>query len=277
MDRILDGALVAVLALCAAVTVLGAAAIVGHVLYGGWESVSWFYLVGEPEDAGRAGGIGPILVATAYTVGLSVVLVVPVGLAAAIWLAEFVGNRSWWARAVRQALNVLASVPSIVFGLFGNAFFCIVLGWGYSILSGACTLACMVLPTMIRAAEEAFRNVPLGLRQATAASGMRHETAIVRVFLPAAWPGILAGLLLSIGRALSETAALLFTSGFVDRWPHSLWDPGRVLSVHVYELAMHVPAGDAAALSAASVLIVLLVAINTVARRMLPRLVRISS
>ncbi|RMG40148.1 MAG: phosphate ABC transporter permease PstA [Planctomycetota bacterium] len=277
MDRLLDRAFELLLAACAAAVVVGAAVIVGYVVGHGCRAISLPYLLREPVDSGRDGGIGPILAATACVTVLSVSLVVPIGLAAAAWLTEFVGPRSRTAAVVRHGLNVLASVPSIVFGLFGNAFFCVVLGWGYSIASGACTLACMALPTMIRAAEETLRSVPLDLRRSTAALGMNRETAILRVYLPAAWPGIVAGVLLSLGRAVSETAALLFTSGFVDRWPRSVWDPGRVLSVHIYELAMHVSGGNRAALTAASVLIVLLLAINAAARWALPRLVRISS
>jgi phosphate transport system permease protein len=170
---------------------------------------------------------------------------------------------------VRRSLDVLAGVPSIVFGLFGNAFFAITLGFGYSILSGGLTLACMVLPILIRTSEQAIRAVPAEYRYAAAALGMKRATILFRVVLPVATPALAAGVVLSIGRALAETAALIFTSGYVARSPESLFDSGRSLSVHIYDLAMNVPGGGSRAYATACVLVSLLLMINIATARLL--------
>ncbi|MGQ0529114.1 MAG: PstA family ABC transporter permease, partial [Panacagrimonas sp.] len=153
----------------------------------------------------------------------------------------------------------------IVFGLFGNALFCVMLGMGFSILSGGLTLACMALPLLIRATEQGLRAVPDDYRQAAAALGVSRWTVTVQVLLPAAVPGLLAGLVLGIGRALAETAALIFTSGYVDRMPSSLMDSGRAMSIHIYDLAMNIPGGERNAYGTALVLVALLLLINLAA------------
>lgn len=231
------------------------------------------FLTAAPERAGRGGGIGPILVSTALILGVCMAAALPFGLGTAMLLAEFVAERSRFGRRVRRSLDVLAGVPSIVFGLFGNALFCRLLGLRFSILSGGLTLACMVLPLLIRAAEENFRAVPLAQRHAAAAAGFSRTSALFRIVLPQALPGIVAGLILAIGRALAETAALIFTSGYVDRLPRSLLDSGRAVSVHIYDLSMNVPGGNPNACASALVLIVLLLLINSAARRVTARII----
>jgi phosphate transport system permease protein len=163
-------------------------------------------------------------------------------------------------------------VPSIVFGLFGATFFCETLGLGFSIASGGLTLACMILPFLTRVVETALRDVSDDVRLAAAALGITRTAAIRRVILPQAVPGIGIGVVLSVGRAAAETAALIFTSGYVARWPSSLLDPGRTLSVHVYDLALNVPAADARAKGSALVLLLLLLVINGLALGILARL-----
>lgn len=228
----------------------------------GLPHLSWGFLVEAPRDAGRAGGIGPILASTMLILGICLAVALPIGAATAILLAEFARNGGLFGRVVRRSLDVLAGVPSIVFGLFGNAFFSIALGMGFSILSGGLTLACMVLPILIRSTEAGFRAVPDDYRRAAAALGLSHSATLWRILLPAAAPGLIVGLVLGIGRALAETAALLFTSGYVDRMPESLLDSGRSLSIHIYDLAMNVPGGDDRAFASAVVLIGLLLLIN---------------
>ena len=134
--------------------------IVGDLAVRGAPELSWSFLSGSPMDAGRAGGIAPMLVSTAWILGVCLLACVPVGVATAALLAEFTRSDAWLGRFVRTSLDILAGVPSIVFGLFGNAFFCVTLGLGFSILSGGLTLACMALPLVIRATEEGFRSVP---------------------------------------------------------------------------------------------------------------------
>jgi phosphate transport system permease protein len=238
--------------------------IVGSILIHGLDQFSWSFLVDVPKRAGRAGGIGPILVSTFLILFVCLAAALPVAIGTAVLLSEFVSNVNRGARLVRLSLDVLAGVPSIVFGIFGNAFFCQFLGLGFSILAGGLTLACMVLPVLIRTAELGFRAVPNSYRLGAAALGLSKSRAIVKVLLPIAVPGILVGTLLGIGRALAETAALIFTSGFVSRMPSSLFDSGRSLSIHIYELSMNVSGADSAAYRSAFVLIALLLMINGV-------------
>jgi phosphate transport system permease protein len=236
--------------------------IVGDLVRHGLSQVSWGFLVEAPADAGRAGGIGPVLISTALILLVCLLASAPLAMGTAVLLAEFSPGGGWFGRLVRRSLDVIAAVPSIIFGLFGNAFFSLYLGLGFSILSGGLTLACMVLPLLIRTMEEGLRGVPDEYRYAAAALGLSRTVTISRILLPAATSSLVVGLVLGIGRALAETAALLFTSGYVDRMPGSLFDSGRALSVHVYDLAMNVPGGASNAYATALMLAVLLLIIN---------------
>ena len=247
----------------------------------GFSEISWAYFTQNPLSAGRQGGIFSIIVSTLSITLVCMALAIPLGLFSAMWLSEAHHNVSapWRLRLVslaRYSLDALAGVPSIAFGLFGNAFFCVTLGLGFSILSGGLTLACMVLPIFTRQAEEALRAVPSEYRLAAKALGVSRGGTLFRVVLPSALPSIGAGFALGLGRALAETAALIFTSGYVDRTPESLFDSGRSLSIHIYDLAMNVPNGNARAYSAALVLVALLLLINVcaamISARFTPRL-----
>lgn len=220
------------------------------------------FLVDSPANAGRDGGIASLMVSTGLILGVALAVAVPLSLGAAVWLNEFTRTGNRLARHARFSLDMLAGMPSIVIGLFGNAFFCIFLGLGFSILAGGLTLACMILPIMIRTTEHGLGAVPSGWRQGAAALGLTKAAALRHVLLPAAAPALVAGMVLGIGRALAETAALIFTSGYVDRMPESLLDSGRALAVHIYDLSMNVTGGDAAAYATALVLVGLLLAIN---------------
>ena len=239
--------------------------LLSDILIHGLPHLSWAFLAEAPRNAGRSGGIGPIIVSTVLILAVAMVTAAPLSLATAVLLSEFTRYDSVFGRLVRSSLDVLAGVPSIVFGLFGNAFFCIYLDLGFSILSGGLTLACMVLPILIRTAEEGLQATPNDYRLAAAALGMSRSAALVHLLLPTATPALVAGLMLGIGRAVAETAALIFTSGYVDRMPDSLFDSGRALSVHIYDLSMNVAGGDASAYSSALVLILLLLIINSIA------------
>ncbi|MEE8311609.1 MAG: phosphate ABC transporter permease PstA [Candidatus Binatia bacterium] len=255
----------------AGIVAAGFAWILGGLLVGGLGRISWSFLTTAPVDAGRAGGIGPILVSTTLILAVCLAAAVPLGVATAAVLAELTRADSGFGRLIRASLDILAGVPSIVFGLFGNAFFCVLLGLGFSILSGGLTLACMALPLIIRSTEEGFRSVPDDVRLGAAAAGMTRTTTLIHLLLPAARPGLVVGLVLGIGRALAETAALLFTSGYVDRMPTSLLDSGRALSVHVYDLSMNVAGGETNAYGTALVLIAVLLGINLTASRLSER------
>jgi len=228
----------------------------------GWASISWDFLTTAPRDFGRSGGIGPILVSTLGILSVCIIAALPTGIGCAVWLAEFTSREGRLAPVIRVSLDVLAGVPSIVFGLFGNAVFCLFLGMRFSILAGGLTLACMVLPLLIRTTEESIRTASLGYREVAASLGFSRTATLFRITLPLAAPGILAGLVLGTGRALSETAALIFTSGYADRMPSSLLHSGRSLSIHIYDLSMNVAGGDAMASATAVVLMGLLIAVN---------------
>ena len=237
--------------------------LLSDVFWHGIGQINWEFLTQSPSNAGREGGIAPIIVSTALIVGVCLALSIPLGVGTAVLITEFASNKSILGRLVRLSLDVLAGVPSIVFGLFGNAFFCKTLGMGFSILSGGLTLACMVLPILIRSTQEGFRAVPDDYRRSAAALGISRIATLWELLLPAAMPGVAVGLLLGLGRSLAETAALIFTSGYVDRMPESIWDSGRSLSVHIYDLAMNVSGGEANAYASALVLVSFLVLINS--------------
>lgn len=236
--------------------------ILGDIAVRGLSQIDFAFLTEDVQDAGRAGGIGPILISTIAILAVTMLITVPLALATAIKLTEQVGDERWLTRNVRRCLDVLAGVPSIVFGLFGNALFVITLGLGYSILSGSLTLACMILPLMIRSFEQAIAAVPHEHRYAAAALGLGRAVTLGKVILPQAAPALMAGIVLSNGRALAETAALIFTAGYVARMPESVLDSGRSMSVHIYDLAMNVPGGGPRAYATACVLVLLLLVVN---------------
>ena len=260
---VMDGAIAALVWLAAIAVTAIFGWLLSDLLWHGTGQLSWEFLTHAPENAGREGGIAPILVSTLLILAVCMTVSLPLGLGSAVLLAEFSTNDGRFGRLVRRSLDVLAGVPSIVFGLFGNVFFCQVLGLGFSILSGGLTLACMVLPILIRSTEAGFRAVPQFYRLGAAALGMSRTTTLLQILLPAALPGLMVGFILGIGRAIAETAALIFTSGYVDRMPSSLLDSGRALSIHIYDLSMNVTGGNASAYGSALVLLGLLLLINS--------------
>ncbi len=231
--------------------------------------LSMDFLLEDPRQAGRAGGIAALLVSTGWILAVCLLVAVPVGLGCALYLSEQVPAGTRRAQWLGGVLDMLAAVPSIVYGLFGYQFFAISLGLGFSILSGGLALALMVLPLMIRSAEQALRGVPMSYRQASEALSISRWGWVRRILVPQAAPGIAVGIILSIGRALAETAVLLFTAGYVLRQPDSLLDSGRALSVHIYDLAMNVPGGMPRAAATGLVLVAILVILNLLVRRWL--------
>lgn len=203
----------------------------------------------------------PSLINTGIIIVLTLAITLPTGIGAAIYLTEYARQSSKLVQLIRMTTETLSGIPSIVFGLFGFLVFVIGLGWQYSLLAGAMTLALMVLPLIIRTAEEALLGVPASYREASFGLGAGKVRTIFRVILPAAIPGILAGVILSIGRIVGETAALIFTAGTVAKLPGGLFDSTRTLSVHMYSLiceGLHVDAAYATAV----VLMILVIFIN---------------
>lgn len=176
----------------------------------------------------------PAIINTLIVVALTLVVAVPVGIAAAIYLVEYAKRGSKLVKVIRLTTETLAGIPSIVFGLFGFLAFVIAFKWGYSMIAGVLTLAMMVLPTIIRTTEEALLAVPDMYREGSFGLGAGKIRTIFKIVLPAAVPGILSGVILSIGRIVGESAALIFTAGSVAAVPNGLFSSTRTLAVHMY-------------------------------------------
>lgn len=203
----------------------------------------------------------PAIINTLIMTALSLVIAVPLGIFAAIYLVEYAKRGSQLVKVIRMTAETLSGIPSIIYGLFGLLFFATYLRWGYSMLSGALTLVIMILPLVIRTTEEALIAVPDTYREASFGLGAGKLRTIFRIILPAAVPGILSGVILSIGRIVGETAALIYTSGTVAQTATDLKKSGRTLAVHMYSLSregLHMDEAYATAL----VLLVLVVLIN---------------
>jgi phosphate transport system permease protein len=233
-------------------------AIIGLVLVRGLPVVNWAFLTEAPEKMGREGGIFPMIVGT-FLLGLfSVPISAVLGVGAAIYLSEYTVEGRL-TRIVRLGTESLAGVPSIIFGLFGFVLFVVTLGLGWSIVSGALTLAFMTLPTIIRTSEESLKSVPNIYREVSYALGAGKWQTIRRVVLPTALPGIMTGVMLALGRAVAETAAVIFTAGSSLRLPTTPLDPVRTMAVHFYILAREGISLDRAYGTAAALIILILV------------------
>ncbi len=179
----------------------------------------------------------PALVNTLIMTFLSLLLAAPLGIFSAIYLVEYAKRGNRLVGLIRLTAETLSGIPSIVYGLFGLLFFVTALGWGYSLLAGACTLAIMILPLILRTTEEALKAVPDAYREGSFGLGAGRLRTVFRIVLPSAVPGILAGVILGAGRIVGETAALIYTAGTVAQIPDNLLSSGRTLSVHMYNLS----------------------------------------
>lgn len=179
----------------------------------------------------------PAMINTLIMTALALVIAVPLGVGAAIWLVEYARRGSRLVKVVRLMAETLSGIPSIVYGLFGMLFFVTALKWKYSMLAGGFTVAIMILPLIIRTTEEALRSVPDSYREGSFGLGAGRLRTVWRIVLPAAMPGILSGVILAIGRVVGETAALIYTAGTVAEIPKSLMRSGRTLAVHMYVLS----------------------------------------
>ncbi len=209
----------------------------------------------------------PALINTFLITGISLLFAVPIGIFSAIYLVEYAKRGNKVVGIIRITSETLSGIPSIVYGLFGMLFFVTALKWKISILSGAATLAIMVLPLIMRTTEEALKAVPDSFREGSFGLGAGRLRTVFRIVLPAAAPGILSGIILSVGRIVGESAALIFTAGSVAELPKSLFDSGRTLAVHLYNLSsegLHVDEAFATAV----VLLVLVVFINWGSRKL---------
>jgi len=254
--------------------IIGAAVIVIAILFiilqdiviHGLPAISWEFLTQSPSDLGRAGGIFPAIVGTLYLVTGAILIALPLGVGAAIYLVEYT-REGRITRLIRTGVDLLNGTPSIVFGLFGFAFIVLFLGVGVSLIAGQVTLSLMVLPTVIRTTEESLKNVPQSLREGSLALGATKWQTIRRVVLPPAVPGIVTGAILSIGRAAGETAPIMFTAViFSSRFlPNSLFQPVMALPFHLYILATAIPGSSVNKYGTALVLLILVIAFYSVA------------
>lgn len=221
--------------LSAIITVAVIAFLIGFILIKGVGNLTpdLFALEYNSDNA----SLMPALINTLIITLLSLVIAVPFGIFAAIYLVEYAKKGSKLVKIIRITTETLQGIPSIIFGLFGLLFFSTALHWGYSLLSGSMTLVIMILPLIIRTTEEALLGVPDAYREASFGLGAGKLRTVFKVVLPSAIPGILSGVVLATGRIVGETAALIYTAGSVAKVPESLMGSGRTLAVHMYVLS----------------------------------------
>ncbi len=273
MRKILDALGYILLWLCGALSIAFLAVILIYVLSRGIPGVNWQFLSTVYKPGLGLTGIRQIIWGTLGIAGLTLAIAVPVGVFAAIYMAEY-AKRGRVLTAIRFCVESLAGIPSILYGLFGYTFFVMQCAFGFSLLSSALTLAIMVLPVIIRATEEALFTVPVSYREGSLALGAGKLTTLMRVVLPSAVPGILSAIILSMGRVMGETAAVYYTAGTMAKAPQTVFSSTRSLAVHLYLLVKE-GLGAGEAFATATVLIVIIVGLNAlaswIARRMSQR------
>ncbi len=268
---------------CGLVAVAAVFWIIGYVLSQGLPTINLEFLTTRPAGGvSGEGGMSTTIVTTLYLVVLTIAVATPLGVGAAIYLVEYAGDASresklvaFIVKAARMGVEILAGVPSIIFGLFGFALFVSYLKFGFSLLSASLSGAALVLPTIIRTSEEALLTVPRSYREGSLSLGATKWHTIYNVVLPTAMPGIVTGIVLSVGRIIAETAIFWVTLGGSYHLPESVMNSGRSMALHVYMLASETRAFDKA-MGTASILIITIIllnfAINIVSHRMTGRI-----
>lgn len=235
--RAIESAMKLLTGVCLFGTIALTLTIIGVIAYRGLPSISWEFLTAMPKNRMTEGGIWPAIVGTFWLTVGTAAFALPIGVAAGIYLAEY-ANKGLAVRVIRLSIANMAGVPSIVYGLFGLSLFVITMRFNQSLLAGSLTLACLTLPIIITSTEEALRQVPSDLRQASLALGATRLRTIVRVVLPAAAPGIVTGSILGLSRAAGETAPILVTAAaFSAPLPQSPFDRVMALPYHLYIMA----------------------------------------
>jgi phosphate transport system permease protein len=242
--------------------------IIWYILSNGLQHVDWAFITDNYTRTGDEHGIYPMIISTIYMVIASIAVAAPIGIMTAIYLTEYAKVGSRLVKVIRFCTESLAGIPSIIFGLFGMTFFVAILGFGFSILSGALTLSILILPVIIRTTEEALMAVPQTYREGSYGLGASKIYTIWRLILPSAIPGILTSVILSIGRVIGESAPVFLTAGMVARIPDSIMDSGRTLTVHLYKLTTELFTIEEwnQAYGTATVLIVVVLLINMVTK-----------
>lgn len=237
--------------------------IVGFIFVNGIKGINLNYIFSDYSPSGE-GGVLPMIVSTVYMVLISIGVATPVGILSAIYLHEY-AKKGRIVEIIRFATECLAGIPSIIYGLFGGIFFVVTLKLQYSILSGALTVAIIILPVIIRTTEEALKTVPNEYREGSLAMGATKFQTLYKVILPSAMPGILSGVILSIGRIIGESAAILLTAGTVAQMPKGIFSSARTLTVQAYLVTKE--KGDIETAAAVGiVLIVIILALNISAK-----------
>ena len=237
------------------------------IIQKGLPAITWEFLFDIPRQGMRAGGIFPAIVGTFYLVSGAILFALPVGLLAAIYLAEY-AKQNFLSRLIKLSIVNLAGVPSVVYGLFGLSLFVVFLGFGASILSGSLTLGIMILPIIITSSQESLESVPDSFRETSLSLGASRWQTIRHVVLPNAIPGIITGTILGLGRAAGETAPILFTAAafYLPQLPSSIFDQVMALPYHLYVISTQVPnVAEKTRYGTALVLLVLVLAMNLVA------------
>jgi len=255
--------------LCILTTVIFLGLILYFIIIRGYSVLSYEFLTQVPKKSMTAGGVAPAIVGTFYLTLGAMIFSLPLGVACAIYLSEY-SPQSFIINIIRISINNLAGVPSVVFGLFGLAVFVKYFGFGVSLLSGSLTLGIMVLPSIISAAQEALTAVPQSYREASLALGATLWETIKRIVLPTAFPGILTGIILSIGRVAGETAPIMFTAAtfYMRGYPNSIFSEVMALPYHIYALmteGVHPEVQTRIAYGCALILLILVLSMSTLA------------
>lgn len=232
MSKVKDGILRGVLWFSALLTVIILIAIIGYIFYKGYRLINLEFLISDYSPTG-GGGIWPMIVTTIYTIVISLLIATPIGILAAVYLQEY-AKQGRLVNMIRFATESLTGIPSIIYGLFGAVFFVTTLKFGMSIIAASLTLTIMILPVIIRTTEESLKTVPDSYREGSLALGTTKLQTLMKVILPSAMPGILSGIILSMGRIIGESAAIFLTAGTVAALPEGIFSSARTLTVHSY-------------------------------------------
>lgn len=262
MRKFKDNLLRVLLWFSAFLTVAVLLLIVGYIFYKGFRLINFDFIFGDYSPSG-SGGIWPMLVTTVYTIVISLVIATPIGILAAVYLQEY-AKQGRLVKVIRFATESLTGIPSIIYGLFGAVFFVATLKLGMSIIAASLTLTIIVLPVIIRTTEEALKTVPRTYREGSLALGATKLQTLYKVILPSAMPGILSGVILSMGRIVGESAAIFLTAGTVAAMPGSIFSSARTLTVHSYLVTQE--SGDIELAAAIGIiLIVMILVLNVLA------------
>lgn len=265
---------IGILWLCGLVTLVILIIIIGYIMINGLGVINWDFLTQSAFNMGRSGGIYPMIIATVAITAIGVIVSTPVSVGAAIYLSEY-ARQNIFTTLIRFGADCLAGIPSIMFGMFGYVFFVYYMHMGFSLMAGGLTLALMALPIILRVSEEAIKVVPQPYRLGSLAMGATKWQTIRKVVLPTAVPGITTGVILGMGRAIGETAAVMLTAGTVAKVPSSLFSPIRTMTLHVYLLVTNgLSKQNAFGTSALLIIMILAITItsNIITRRYIAKL-----